>query len=110
MIQEFLYLKAGGDILHNRYFRFCNERIKMVYFILLLYGFTMSRISWSAFDVNILGTFNVMDACVKNNISRLVYSSSASVYGDAEREPMDEDHPYNNNKIFMELPKLLLKL
>ena len=38
------------------------------------------------FDVNILGTFNVMDACVKNNIyQRLVYSSSASVYGDAER-------------------------
>ena len=40
------------------------------------------------FDVNILGTFNVMDACVKNNIERLVYSSSASVYGDAIREPI----------------------
>ena len=60
------------------------------------------------FDVNIKGTFNVMDACVKNNIQRLVYSSSASVYGDADSEPMDEDHPYNN-KTFMEQRKLLPK-
>ena len=31
-----------------------------------------------------------------NNIERLVYSSSASVYGDAVKETMTEDHPYNN--------------
>jgi UDP-glucose 4-epimerase len=50
----------------------------------------------AAFDVNIRGTFNVLEACVNNNIKRLVYSSSASVYGDAVEEPMTEDHPYNN--------------
>ena len=33
----------------------------------------------TAFHVNIEGTFNVLEACVKNNIKRLVYSSSASV-------------------------------
>ena len=46
----------------------------------------------TAFDVNIQGTFNVLEACVKNNIERLVYSSSASVYGDAVNVPMTEDH------------------
>ena len=50
----------------------------------------------AAFDVNIKGTFNVMEACVANNVRRLVYSSSASVYGDAVDVPMREDHPYNN--------------
>lgn len=50
----------------------------------------------SAFEVNIRGTFNVLQACVKHNVERLVYSSSASVYGDAVEEPMSEDHPYNN--------------
>jgi UDP-glucose 4-epimerase len=50
----------------------------------------------SAFEVNIRGTFNVLQACVKHNVQRLVYSSSASVYGDALEEPMSEDHPYNN--------------
>ena len=37
----------------------------------------------TAFDVNITGTFNVLEACVKNNIKKLIFSSSASVYGDA---------------------------
>lgn len=54
----------------------------------------------SAFKVNVEGTFNVLDACVKNNIERLVYSSSASVYGDAVMEPMDEDHPFNNKNFY----------
>jgi UDP-glucose 4-epimerase len=54
----------------------------------------------SAFDVNVRGTFNVMEACVAKDVKRLVYSSSASVYGDAVREPMDEDHPYNNKNFY----------
>jgi UDP-glucose 4-epimerase len=54
----------------------------------------------SAFDVNVRGTFNVMEACVKKGVKRLVYSSSASVYGDAVREPMDEDHPFNNQNFY----------
>ena len=37
----------------------------------------------TAFHVNIEGTFYVLAACVRNKIKRLVYSSSASVYGDA---------------------------
>ena len=50
----------------------------------------------AAFDVNIRGMFNVLEACVANHVKRLVYSSSASVYGDAVEEPMTENHPYNN--------------
>jgi len=54
----------------------------------------------SAFDVNVRGTFNVLEACVANNVGRLVYSSSASVYGDAVEEPMSEDHPFNNKNFY----------
>jgi UDP-glucose 4-epimerase len=50
----------------------------------------------SAFEVNIAGTFNVLEACIQHGVRRLVYSSSASVYGDAVEEPMTERHPYNN--------------
>ena len=50
----------------------------------------------TAFHVNIEGTFNVLEACVNHNIRRLVYSSSASVYGDAIEVPMTESHPFNN--------------
>lgn len=54
----------------------------------------------TAFHVNIEGTFNVLEACVKNNIKRLVYSSSASVYGDASEVPMTETHPFNNKNFY----------
>ncbi|MDQ3234430.1 MAG: NAD-dependent epimerase/dehydratase family protein, partial [Pseudobdellovibrionaceae bacterium] len=46
------------------------------------------------------GTFNVMEACVAKGVKRLVYSSSASVYGDAVHEPMAEDHPFNNKNFY----------
>jgi len=54
----------------------------------------------TAFHVNIEGTFNVLEACVQNNIKRLVYSSSASVYGDAAEVPMTENHPFNNKNFY----------
>lgn len=54
----------------------------------------------TAFEVNIAGTFNVLEACVNNNIKKLIYSSSASVYGDAVEVPMTEDHPFNNKNFY----------
>lgn len=54
----------------------------------------------TAFDVNISGTFNVLEACVKHKIKKLIYSSSASVYGDAVEVPMKESHPFNNRNFY----------
>jgi UDP-glucose 4-epimerase len=41
-----------------------------------------------------------MEACIARGVKRLVYSSSASVYGDAVEEPMSEDHPFNNKNFY----------
>jgi len=54
----------------------------------------------TAFHVNIEGTFNVLEACVRNKIKKLVYSSSASVYGDAVEVPMTENHPFMNRNFY----------
>lgn len=54
----------------------------------------------TAFHVNVEGTFNVLEACVRNNVKRLVFSSSASVYGDAAEVPMTEAHPFNNRNFY----------
>lgn len=54
----------------------------------------------TAFEVNIAGTFNVLESCVKHKVKKLIYSSSASVYGDAVQIPMTEDHPFNNKNFY----------
>ena len=42
----------------------------------------------------------MLEACVKHNVKKLIYSSSASVYGDAVEVPMTEDHPFNNKNFY----------
>jgi UDP-glucose 4-epimerase len=54
----------------------------------------------SALNVNVDGIFNVIEACRDLDIRRIVYSSSASVYGDAVFMPMTEDHPFNNRTMY----------
>ncbi len=54
----------------------------------------------TAFEVNMAGTFNVFEACVKHNVKKLVWSSSASVYGDAVELPMTENHAFNNKNFY----------
>jgi UDP-glucose 4-epimerase len=47
------------------------------------------------FEVNTLGTLNILDAALENDIELVVYASSSEVYGSAKYVPMDEDHPLN---------------
>jgi UDP-glucose 4-epimerase len=54
----------------------------------------------SAWDVNVMGSWNVVEACQELGVERVVYSSSASVYGNALITPMTEDHPFNNRTTY----------
>lgn len=53
-----------------------------------------------ALRVNVEGTFNVAEAARDLDVERVVFSSSASVYGDAVEVPMTEDHPFNNRTMY----------
>jgi UDP-glucose 4-epimerase len=53
-----------------------------------------------AWEVNVLGMWNVVEACLDLKVRRIVYSSSASVYGNALFTPMTEDHPFNNRTTY----------
>ena len=91
---------VGGDVLQTDILRSAIKGADGVFHFAALWLLQCHEFPRSAFDVNVRGTFNVMEACVAENVQRLVYSSSASVYGDAVREPMDEDHPYNNKNFY----------
>ncbi|HCL4447774.1 TPA: GDP-mannose 4,6-dehydratase [Clostridium botulinum] len=43
-------------------------------------------------NVNVCGTINIINNCVNYNVKKIVYSSSAAVYGHPEYLPIDEGH------------------
>jgi len=52
-------------------------------------------------DVLVGGTLNVFEAAVAAGVKKVVYASSASVYGAADTFPTDErQHPYNNRTLY----------
>lgn len=47
------------------------------------------------YSKNIVGSINLLEEIVKNNVPQIIFSSSAAVYGDPKYLPIDEDHPTN---------------
>ena len=92
--------EIGGDICQSDILSEALKGADGVFHFAALWLLQCHEFPRSAFDVNIRGTFNVIEACVQQGVKRLVYSSSASVYGDAVEEPMTEDHPFNNTNFY----------
>lgn len=57
------------------------------------------------FETNALGTFNLLNASLKSDVKKIVYASSAAVYGEPEQIPIPESHalqpisPYGASKL-----------
>ena len=90
----------GGDIRDVDVLNACLTGADAVVHLAAMWLLHSKEYPRTAFDVNIQGTFNVLEACVNQNVKRLVYSSSASVYGDAVEVPMTEEHPFNNRNFY----------
>lgn len=90
----------GGDIRDLDVLDHATKGIDYVFHLAAMWLLHCKDYPRTAFDVNIMGTFNVLEACVKNNVKKLIYSSSASVYGDAIEVPMTEGHPFNNKNFY----------
>jgi UDP-glucose 4-epimerase len=92
--------EAGGDILQADVLASAVRESQVVVHLAALWLLQCHEYPRAAFDVNVRGTFNVLEACRDAGIERLVYSSSASVYGDAVELPMTEAHPFNNRTFY----------
>jgi UDP-glucose 4-epimerase len=90
----------GGDIRETDVLDKAFEGVDYVFHLAAMWLLHCKDFPRTAFDVNIAGTFNVLEACVKHKVKKLVYSSSASVYGDALEVPMTESHPFNNKNFY----------
>lgn len=47
----------------------------------------------SYINTNIIGTYNMMEAALKNKVKRIIHVSTSEVYGTAIYSPIDENHP-----------------
>ncbi len=50
------------------------------------------RLTW---EVNVLGTQNVLEAARLNDVKKVLFASTSEVYGSAQYAPIDEKHPLN---------------
>lgn len=92
--------ELGGELMHRDILNAAMQGVDGVFHLAALWLLHCYDFPRSAFEVNVGGTFNVLEAMINNGVKKLVSSSSASVYGDALQEPMTEDHPYNNNNFY----------
>ena len=90
----------GGDIRDTDILDTAMEGVDYVFHFAAMWLLHCKDYPRTAFDVNTAGTFNILEACVKHKVKKLVYSSSASVYGDAVEVPMTESHPFNNKNFY----------
>ena len=90
----------GGDIRDIDVLDAAMKEVDYVFHLAAMWLLHCKDYPRTAFEVNIAGTYNVLEACVNNNIKKLIYSSSASVYGNAEEVPMTESHPFNNRNFY----------
>ncbi|MDP2861028.1 MAG: UDP-glucose 4-epimerase GalE, partial [bacterium] len=47
------------------------------------------------FKINVFNTLNLLEEMVANNVNKLIFSSTAGVYGNPETLPIPENHPKN---------------
>ena len=66
------------------------------------------KIPLKYYENNISGTVSLLKVMEKCNVKKIIFSSSATVYGDPERLPLDENcrlsttNPYGSTKLMME--------
>ena len=91
----------GGELLHPEIVQDAVSDADCIFNLAALWLLHCWDFPRSAFEVNCGGLLNLLEAIITTQKQqRLVWSSSASVYGDAICEPMTENHPLNNNNFY----------
>lgn len=64
-------------------------------------------------NINIMGTVNILEMCVRHKVKRIVYASSAAIYGNPEYLGVDEKHNKNPESFYglsKEIPERYIKM
>lgn len=84
----------NGDIRDPHYCKYITKDIDIVFHLAALIAIPYSYVAPSSYvDTNINGTLNIIQACLENNVQRVIHTSTSEVYGTAKYVPIDENHP-----------------
>lgn len=83
-----------GDVTDGYAVSHAIEGQDVVFHLAALIGIPYSYIAPESYvNTNVLGTLNVMEACRRHDVERIVHTSTSEVYGTAQYTPIDEKHP-----------------
>jgi len=95
-----------GDIRDDKNLSLAFKNVDHVIHLAALIGIPYSYSSTKSYiDTNIIGTYNILEQCIKSKIKKLIITSTSEVYGSALKIPIDENHklqaqsPYAATKI-----------
>ena len=90
-----------GDIRNEALLEECIKDSDYVYHMAALRINACAADPNEGFEVMLKATFNLANFCVKHKVKKVIYSSTASVYGLAQNFPTPEsDNPYNNQTFY----------
>jgi dTDP-glucose 4,6-dehydratase len=83
-----------GDVTDPHCVATVSERRDVVFHLAALIAIPYSyRAPASYVSANVIGTLNVLEACRRHGVKKLVHTSTSEVYGTAIYAPIDEKHP-----------------
>ena len=89
-----------GDIRDQKILKKIFKGVDIVFHQAALRWITCQENPQLAQEVMVDGTFNVLEACVKHQVKKLIFASSALVYGEPKRVPIGENHPLKATTIY----------
>jgi UDP-glucose 4-epimerase len=90
-----------GDIRDRELVRKTARNVDTVFHLAALPGSSLARVSAAELQtVNVQGTLNVLEGAVAEGVARLIFASSASVYGTPASLPVSETFPLRPESLF----------
>ena len=97
---------VSGDIRDTKFVNSCCEDIDIIFHLAALIAIPYSYKSpYSYVDTNIMGTLNLLESALANNVEKFIHTSTSEVYGEStmvaisESSPVISRSPYSASKI-----------
>ncbi len=85
---------VNGDVRDPHYCNYITKGVDIVFHLAALIAIPYSYVAPDSYvDTNVKGTINICQAALKNDVKRVIHTSTSEVYGTARYVPIDENHP-----------------